>query len=93
MIWKKIKKTFKDYCSYHEQIIEFEIRYHDLYDFHCRYYEEVQFECFLFIYYISIFIFLKHHTTGFAERKIFQKVMDRLYENGDIHPNFGRDLD
>ena len=33
---KQIHKTFNEYCSYREQIIEFKGRYYDLYLFHCK---------------------------------------------------------
>ena len=37
---------------------------------------------------LLIFIF-KHHTTGFIERKIFQKIIPRLYAADEIHTDFG----
>ena len=60
-IWKIIKESFNDYCSYRGQIIELKGKYYDLYAFHCKYYKEVQILIILFIYFIFIyyiFIFL-----------------------------------
>ena len=87
---KNIHKNFKEYCACREQIIEFKGRYYDLFEIHCKYYEEVLEYIFLFYYnLINIIFFLQHHNNSFIERKIFQNVMNRLYDANQVHPYFG----
>ena len=84
-----IKELFDECCACRKQIIEFKGRYHDLYDFNCRCYEEVIFKDIYFLFIFIYFLFFKHLTTGFIERKIFQKVMNLLYAADEVHPDFG----
>ena len=55
-IYKNLQKTFREYCAWREQILEFRGRYYDLYDIHCKYYEEVL-EFIFNLYYKKLIIF------------------------------------
>ena len=55
-IYKNLQKTFREYCAWREQILEFRGRYYDLYDIHSKYYEEVL-EFIFNLYYKKLIIF------------------------------------